>query len=414
MRWLRWSKPTQDATHSVSARPGRNERHTQALDIVRQQEEDGRPFILYLRDFRGGERVVREQHHERHPFTIDNKLLEQVSPDIGVVFIQSEAEEKHWEQRPSNELGPQGPGLQLPNDGWQQVAARLIELAEVIFVDAPLLSAGTRFELETCLSKSRVHHTVVVLDAPNHMRWQQSHTSADEGNELIQRFTRVVWADDLHKDVVGNFAVKDLIDRARAIAASPRETRCGLIRSGTLNQEFPVRYEGVADEYIFRSALRAQSRTPWHADPWEDNWERTFWGFHRAVLVMHATIALGLVKPEACADRLVECYRAMVNLLGENLITDRGMVMRGHYELCRRLSEIAVRWAAHCEDTSMRQVCQDMLQEATSRAQMLQSRATLMHDGVSMNIPYGPILKTLYFADSGEFVRCPREDSAES
>ncbi len=413
MGWFRWGKSTEGARQSVSGRPSRNERHAEALEIIRLQEEEGRPFILYLRDFRGGERVVREQHHERHPFTIDNKLLEQVSPDIGVVFIQSEAEEKYWEQLPSSGLGPQGPSLQLPNDKWQQVVARLIGLAEVIFVDAPLLSEGTRFELETCLSNNRVHHTVVVLDAPNFMRWQQSQKSADEGDELIQRFTRVVWADDLHKDVVSNFAVRDLIDRARRIAALPSETRFALIRSGTMNQVFPVLYDRVADEYVFRSTIRSQSRTPWHADPWEDNWERTFWGFHRSVLVMHATMDLGLVKPEQCADQLIECYRAMVNLLGENLITDRGMVMRGHYELCRRLSEIAAKWSVNCQDKSRRQVCQDMLQEATSRAQMLQSRATLMHGGVSMNIPYGPILKTLYFADLGEFVRCPREDSAE-
>jgi|GEM_PF-6356585 len=397
---------------SASPLPTRQQRHAEALEVVRSCEQDGRPLVLYLRDFKGGARTVHSQYYEQQPFTIDNKLLEQVYPELGVVFVQSEAEERHWEARPDRELGPRGPSLMLADSQWQGAVARLIDIADIIFVDAPVLSPGTRYELETCLSRGRLHKTVVVLNAPNFMRWKQREHTADEGDELIQLFPRVAWSDDLYQQIADNPLVRDLFVRARRIAGLPREERLRLREAGSDARAFRVDYDGVADTYIRLSAVRSASRRPWHEDPWEDNWERTFWGFHRAVLTLHASLDLGVATARQCAPRLIECYRAMVNLLGENLINEKGMVMRGHYELCRRMSEVAVEWAAIDGDPRRRQVCDDMLREATRRADMLRSRKTLSMGGVPMDIPYGPILKTLYFPHLRDYVRCPREDAS--
>jgi hypothetical protein len=130
-------------------------------------------------------------------------------------------------------------------------------------------------------------------------------------------------------------------------------------------------------------------------------------------MTMHAMLELGVGTQKNLAHPLIECYRAMVNLLGENHITKQGMVMRGHYELWLRLSEIAVEWARIEGNASRQKICDDMLKEATKRADMLRSRRTLRRFGLPMDIAYGPILKTLYFPHLRDFVRCSREDAAQ-
>jgi hypothetical protein len=161
-----------------------------------------------------------------------------------------------------------------------------------------------------------------------------------------------------------------------------------------LDTAFPVTYSDVADQLIFRSALRASTRQHWHENPWEDNWERTFWGFHRAVLVLHATVQSGILDPLSCAERLIECYRAMVNLLGEAHISERGIVTRGDFALCRRISELAIQWARRTGSPGTLQICEEMLAEVQRRA----SRIT------TERIPYYAILKKLYSVESDEFI----------
>jgi hypothetical protein len=365
--------------------------------VISRREHDGRPFILYLRDFLGGSRegVVKSHYYTQdNKFTIDNKLIEQVSPEIGVVFVQSEAEEELWATQDGHGLGPSGPSLRLPDTSWKEMVEGLIDLAEVIFVDAPVLSAGTKFELECCLQKNKLHQTVVILSPPNFMRWEENIKPSDESNILIQHFPRVVWSDDLRDDVAGDFTINDLIERARAIANLPAEERAQLARSGRLNAAFPVKYTDVADQYIQRSAIRAATRQPWHEDPWEDNWERTFWGFHRAVLTIHAMMDSGVGEAKDYVDKLIACYREMVNLLCEAHTSEKGVVTRGDFELGIRLSEIAVKWAALSDKPHAVRICEEMLAEASSRAALIKSE----------KIPYRAILRTLYLADRGEAV----------
>jgi hypothetical protein len=390
----------QPAPEPASA--ARDLRHQAALDVIRRRETDGVPFILYLRDFMRGERTLHRQYRQSDPFTIDNNLMAQVSPHIGIVFIQSEAEEKAWADRPDHEHAPKGPSLRLTGETWKGQAERLIELADVIFVDATILGPGTRFELDCCLIKNKLDHTVVVLRPPNFMRWQQdeAHAQEDDADELVQRFPRVVWSDDLYKQIGNNPVFKDLIDRARGIAAMPREKRMQVRNAGPA--ALPVTYEGVPDYYVTAATARAFTRQPWHADPWEDNWERTFWSFHRASATMLTMIRLGLVEPRRCAPALVECYRAMVNLLGESNVSERGLVMRGHIDLVRALSGLSHKWARLHGDGQTVRICEEMQREIEERAKLLATKA----------LPYGPILKTLYLPELDQVMRCAREDSA--
>jgi len=370
----------------------REERHRQALDVIERREKHGRPFILYLRDFQAGARSIHAQHHEKQVFTIDNRLLDQVQPKLDVVFIQSEAEELAWRDRPQHELAPKGPSLQLTHDTWRPFAQRMIQLADVIFVDAPILGEGTRFELNECLAK--LHQTVVILAAPDFMRWRQDeqHRQEDDADELVQRFPRVIWSDDLYQDVAHNPVVRDLIERASAIGRAARPDR-----------GMPVTFAGVLDHYLQVSTMRLGTRQPWHENPWEDNWERTFWGFHRAVMTTHAMFELGAIDPAYGARVLVECYRTMVNLLGENLINDRGMVMRGHIDLSGILSHLALQWAQRGGDARQIKLCTEMVVEVAHRTALINDRP----------MPYAPILKSLYFPDLSRSVTCAAEDAAQ-
>src|SRR5690349_21240589 len=135
----------------AGSRPTRRQRQEQALRIIDRARSEGSPFILYLRDFRAGERMVHPEFRGQKEFTIDNELVEQVSPEVGVVFVQSEAEERYWADRANHPMAPYGPSLQLDDDAWAPAVEELIGIAQVVFVDAPVLSEGTRFELTACL-----------------------------------------------------------------------------------------------------------------------------------------------------------------------------------------------------------------------------------------------------------------------
>src|SRR5262245_38742313 len=110
----------------AGSRPTRQQRHEQALRIIGRARNEGSPFILYLRDFRAGERLIHPEFRGQKEFAIDNELVEQVSPEVGVVFVQSEAEECFWADRASHPMAPQGPSLQLPDDAWARAVEELI------------------------------------------------------------------------------------------------------------------------------------------------------------------------------------------------------------------------------------------------------------------------------------------------
>src|SRR5262249_49967618 len=99
----------------------REERHRQALNVIEFFKQSGSPFILYLRDFLGGARqgVVKSHYYTpERQFTIDNRLLRQVSARLGVIFVQSAAEEALWAEHGGTDLGPVGPSLSLSDDNW--------------------------------------------------------------------------------------------------------------------------------------------------------------------------------------------------------------------------------------------------------------------------------------------------------
>src|SRR5262249_4171054 len=55
------------------------------------------------------------------------------------------------------------PRLQLPNEGWQDIARNLIEHAAFIVMECDALAPGVVWELETICSVSRQNATIIVL-----------------------------------------------------------------------------------------------------------------------------------------------------------------------------------------------------------------------------------------------------------
>jgi hypothetical protein len=376
----------------------REARHRSAVEIINRRKKYGSPFVLYLRDFLRGSREGVVKSHYFTPssrFTIENTLIRRMAPQVGVVFVQSEAEEVSWSDRSDGELGPVGPSLRLPEDAWQQEVRNLIGLAEIIIVDAPLLSEGTRFELECCARGDTIHRTVVILAPPNVLTGEKRLYFSQDADPLVQRFPRVSWSDDIHDDLVREAAIHDLVERAFSIAALSADRRdADLATEKELRSAIGVTYEGVARRYMFTANLRSATRVPWHPEPWKDNWERTFWDFHRAVLTMHAMMDLKLATAKECAAELVRCYQAMVNLLGEAMASEQGFVLRGSFEMCRQLSIAAIKFAELCEEREPLRACEEMLEEVSQRRMRLKAES----------IPCHSLLSTLYLAHSNELI----------
>src|SRR5260221_8888123 len=141
------------------ARGEAEELHREAAMIMHDYQATKRPFALYLRSFeaeayfyfspdcvpgRDGGTVTTTL---LGPSSVEEKIISGLRGRLPLLAIAN----------PAQLIVARGdiPRLQLPNEGWQQIAQNLIEYAHVIVMDCDALAPGVVWEIETIRSLQR-------------------------------------------------------------------------------------------------------------------------------------------------------------------------------------------------------------------------------------------------------------------
>lgn len=218
--------------HGVTSEESRSQR---AKAILKGWDESRQPFMLYLRKF-----SVTMYHGPDQRMLLENHFWATLSLHrIGVLTIIDPAEIPL-----PGAFGHGAPALAVSNDQWQAVVSDLIEKAEMIVSEVPLLSAGAAFELRTCVEKGKVAQTIVIipsLDGPFPLI---------DDHPVIKDFPRAIYSDELPElGAVNHFVFRDLVDRMRAIACLEPSERLALVEAGQIGERFPVTFAGLREGY---------------------------------------------------------------------------------------------------------------------------------------------------------------------
>jgi tetratricopeptide (TPR) repeat protein len=146
---------------------GAEKSHREASMVMHQYQATKRPFGLFLRSFeveayqyfsadcvpgRDGGTVWTSING---PSSVEQKIAGALVDRLPLIAIAN----------PSQLETARGiiPRLQLPDEGWQQVAQNLIEHAHLIVMDCDAFAPGVLWELETIATLRRADATVIIL-----------------------------------------------------------------------------------------------------------------------------------------------------------------------------------------------------------------------------------------------------------
>src|SRR2546421_9549557 len=195
------------------------DRHNAALKVIKAYEQDGVPFVLYFRKF---DFAILHGQNDRDRYLMENYLLSNLPQSVNLITIQDPedlsagfTEDTVWTRK--------APALGLDDSLWQQIAEELVWRADIIISEYWELSKGVEFELTTCVKNVKFDQTVLILPPPKSM----FATLDDE--ELIQKFPRVIWANEFHRsNLLDSFVIADLVERVKSIAQLPKKERVRL------------------------------------------------------------------------------------------------------------------------------------------------------------------------------------------
>ena len=112
-------------------------------------------------------------------------------------------------------------------------------------------------ELDMSIDAGKVAQTAVVIPAPD------SEFEPLDDHKSLKRFPRVLSHDEIPAlNAVDCFVFRDLLDRARAIAALDGAERRELVDNGRLDERFPVTFEGLREGYVALGADYEQKGEP--------------------------------------------------------------------------------------------------------------------------------------------------------
>jgi hypothetical protein len=216
-------------------------RHQAALQILRENDAERVPFVLYLRKF--------DIHILHGPTELDRELGEvAVQNDLpaGCRLITVQQEPKGEQIRSS--LSDKVAALVLEGTkDWKGLVEALISRAELIISEFQFLSEGVRWELETCRALGKHHQTVLILPPANSQFSCLDHLSP------LDQFPRVIWANQLFNERISeNFVAQDLFVRIAAIAGLSLDERRKIYTDDEMRRKFRVTYEGVLEGYKSR------------------------------------------------------------------------------------------------------------------------------------------------------------------
>lgn len=234
-------------TRSVKRRPpptdeggtaSREARHTAALKVIENYENEGTPFALYFRNF---DFEVMHGPFELGPKLTENALRDSLPPEIDMITVQDHSSITNVFK--ASRFRREAPALLLDNEHWAEVVEALIPMADLIVSEPLMLLKGVRLELQMIYDANRWDRTVLLLPP------QHSFQLVDN-DPLIQMFPRCVWADSLHQELFTESPVMtDLLERMRAIASLPIEIRRTLRDLSARDKAFPVNLVPVG-EYL--------------------------------------------------------------------------------------------------------------------------------------------------------------------
>jgi hypothetical protein len=237
------------------------------LEVVRCYEEERAPFILYLHTF--GLRVV---HQDIDWVNVDLRAHEalaragfdpsntgdgsDVSPEA-LGMSQGCVEAMLFDALPAgaNMLMVGGneslqllgslrssrvPTLVISDEEWQETVRALIQKAELIVAECPMLGDSLRWELETCIASGKRHQTIVIVPSPG------GPTGVLDHLRPLEQFHRVIWTTEIQQHpITQHFLLGDLLGRVAKIASTPVADR---MRGVTQ----PVTYAGVLHGFAVR------------------------------------------------------------------------------------------------------------------------------------------------------------------
>jgi len=186
----------------------RTQLHEQALQAIREFEEHGKPFVLYLRKFHA---AVLHQAALLGPGLLEVGLYDILPESWNMLTIQdSSATTEYTGSRQAYDRT--APALCLGNDRLEEVARWLIANARWIVSECLMLSHGVCEELEIVDALGRHDRMLLVLPTAPFARL--------DADPLIRRFPNFVSADDLKSRELSEIPfLARLLDEAAADAA---------------------------------------------------------------------------------------------------------------------------------------------------------------------------------------------------
>lgn len=281
----------------------RQQLHEQAVDVIRQYEKDGAPFVLYFRTF-----TVHASHGpmEYGARLTENVLADALPPGVNIITIQDHHPRSINYDGADTSFDRVAPALLLDDRHWEDMATRLIANADLIVSESLMLSPGVKLELERIYALSRWDRTVLLLPPP------RSGLGLIDNDPIIQMFVRCVWANELHTGAINEHLVmKDLLQRIGTIGALPVGERRKLRDPIARTKAFPIDMRLLAKQMAMRAALRSQFVDD---DASGDlRWE-VFWYLFRAASILGWLYANGKADHSDEAN-LADHMRAMSELM---------------------------------------------------------------------------------------------------
>ena len=262
----------------------RQEMHAQALEVLRERESEGIPFVLYLTSF------DFHVHHTASPFgpeLLENALLDALPDGVNIVRIQEQGALDAYGSTAIS-MRRRAPALLLGDEIWQSVAEALIATADLIVSECPRLGEGVRFELERAYRLGRWDRTVLVLPP------LRSYLEPVDNNPVIHLFPLCVWADELHRQSFFELpTTRPMLERLHALADLPSEEARALITPQARAAFMPLDLEAIAAELTRRAQLALAFEA-------EDDATRyyAFWNIFRAAALRAMLFVQGQATDE--------------------------------------------------------------------------------------------------------------------
>jgi hypothetical protein len=163
--------------------------HEQALQAVREYEEQHKPFVLYLRKF---DITVLYGAALLGPGLLEVGLYDILPETYNMLTIQDATETTGY-MGTGIAFDRTVPALNLADDEWEDVARFLIANATAIVSECLMLSGGVRRELEIIDNFGRNQDTLLVLPEPG------SYLARLDGDPLVRRFPNAISTEMLNR-----------------------------------------------------------------------------------------------------------------------------------------------------------------------------------------------------------------------